>query len=321
MNDDHAKDPGDVRPSSLNHMIGQSHVKDVVVTALEYAFQEQVAFPHSLMLGPPGVGKTALSKILSEECASGYHEALGSAVSTPAEFFALLMKAKDLDIVFIDEMHELDACFQHTLLIAMDERKVYLPNSTGGAPQAINLGKFCLIGATTDEHRLIRPLVDRFKLLLRFSYYSVPELTEIVRTRAKGLNWPINTEVLEPIAERAKGIPRLAIRILQSCWRVCRAGGDGVITLQHLQRACDLEKIDPLGLDATEQEYLGYLANGPLRLNMLASMLGLPTKTVSSVTESYLIRNQLITKDKNGMRMLTGKGMEHVEGNTAVTIE
>jgi Holliday junction DNA helicase RuvB len=318
---DPSKDAGDVRPSSLNHLIGQEHVRTVVSTTLDYCFQEQVPFPHSLMLGPPGVGKTCISKILAEECASGFHEALGSTISTPAEFFALLMKAKDLDIVFIDEIHELDASFQHTLLIAIDEHKIFLPNTNGGAPQSIRLGKFCLIGALTSEHKLIRPLVDRFKLLLRFSYYSVAELSEIVRTRAKALNWPINNEVLEPIAERSKGVPRLAIRLLQSCWRVCRAGGNDVITLEHLHRACDLERIDPLGLDATEQQYLACLVNGPLRLNMLASMIGLEAKTISAVTESYLIRSGLITKDKNGMRMLTGKGMEHVERNNAVTIK
>ena len=314
---DPSKDSGDVRPSSLSHLIGQEHVKQVVSTSLDYIFQDQCPFPHSLMLGPPGVGKTALAKVLAEECASGFHEILGSAITSPAEFFAVLMRAKDLDIVFVDEIHLLDSAYQHTLLIAVDERRVYLPNSNGNAPQSINLGKFSLIGATTDEHKLIRPLVDRFKLLLRFQYYSVAELAEIVRTRAKGLGWPIQSDVPEPIAKKAKGVPRLAIRLLQSSWRCCRAVGDHAITREHLERACLLEQIDPLGLDATEQQYLRCLADGPQRLNMLASMLGLPAKTISSVTESFLIRCGLITKDKNGLRLLTGKGMEHIGTSTS----
>ena len=223
------------------------------------------------------------------------------------------MRAANLDVVFIDEIHLLESNFQHTLLIAIDEKKIFLPNNNGGAPQAISLSNFTLIGATTDEHRLIRPLVDRFKLLLRFDYYSVENLAEIVRTRAKGLGWQLQTDVPIPIAKRSKGVPRLAIRLLQSCWRVCRAGGDHTITRQHLERACVLEQIDEFGLDATEQSYLRLLVDQPLRLNMLASMLGLPAKTVSSVTESFLIRSGLITKDKNGLRMLTAKGMEHVE--------
>lgn len=303
----------DFRPNSLNHLIGQEHVREVVITALDYSFQEQVPFPHALMLGPPGVGKTALAKVIADECASGFHELLGSAVTSPAEFFSVLMRATDLDIIFIDEAHLLDASHQHTLLIAIDERKIYLPNSNGGAPQAINLANFSLIGATTDEHRLIRPLVDRFKLLLRFEFYSVNDLAEIVRTRAKGLGWLIQSDVAVPIAQRSKGVPRLAIRLLQSCWRVCRAGGDHAITRKHLERACTLEQIDDIGLDATEQQYLAFLAEGPQRLNMLASMLGLPAKTISNVTESFLIRSGMITKDKNGLRMLTGKGMEHLE--------
>ncbi len=307
-----SKDAGDVRPSALSHLIGQVHVKSVVSTTLDYCFQDQVSFPHSLLLGGAGLGKTAMAKVVANECASGFHEILGSAITSPAEFFAVLMRAKDLDIIFIDEAHLLDPNYQHTLLIAVDERRVYLPNSNGNAPQSINLARFCLIAATTDEHKLIRPLVDRFKLLLRFGYYSVPELSEIVRTRAKGLGWPIQSDVPEPIALRSKGVPRLAIRLLQSSWRCCRAVDDHCITTEHIERACVLEQIDELGLDATEQQYLCCLADGPLRLNMLASMLGLPAKTISSVTESYLIRSGLITKDKNGLRLLTARGMDHV---------
>ena len=307
-------DPNSFRPNALNHLIGQEHVREVVATALDYSFQEQVPFPHALALGPPGVGKTALSKVIADECASGFHELLGSAISSPAEFFAVLMRARDLDVVFIDEIHLLESSFQHTLLIAIDERRIYLPNGNGGAPQAINLADFSLIGATTDEHKIIRPLADRFRLVLRFSYYSISELAEIVRTRAKGLGWQIQSDVPEPIAQRSKGVPRLAIRLLQSCWRVCRAVDDHVITIQHLERACVLEQVDENGLDLTEQTYLACLKDGPLRLNMLASMLGLPTKTIASVTESFLIRSGLITKDKNGLRMLTAQGMECAEG-------
>ena len=312
-------EPNEFRPNSLNHLIGQEHVREVVTTALDYSFQEQVPFPHALMLGPPGVGKTAYAQTVANECASIFHELLGSAISSPAEFFSVLMRAKNLDVIFIDEAHLLDVSHQHTLLIAIDDRKIFLPNSNGGAPQAINLANFTLIAATTDEHRLIRPLVDRFKLLLRFDYYTVAELAEIVRTRAKGLGWQIQSDVPEPIAKRSKGVPRLAIRILQSCWRVCRAAGDHAITRKHLERACVLEQIDDFGLDATEQQYLSFLAEGPQRLNMLASMLGLPAKTISSVTESFLIRSGLITKDKNGLRMLTGKGLEHFEASHSRT--
>ena len=184
-------------------------------------------------------------------------------------------------------------------------------------PQAIKLRRFSFIGATTDEHTLIRPLTERFRLLLRFSYYSVAELSEIVRTRAKCLGWAIEEGVPHSIGERSKGIPRLAIRLLQSCWRVCRAAGEEIMTRRHLERACTLEQIDPVGLDATEQTYLRLLSEGPLRLNMLATMLGLPAKTLSSVTESFLVRAGLITKDKHGLRLLTAKGMEHVQATGA----
>jgi Holliday junction DNA helicase RuvB len=125
------------------------------------------------------------------------------------------------------------------------------------------------------------------------------------------LGWPIDEKVLPLIAQRARGVPRLALRLLQSCRRVCRAEGERAIFPVHFERACHLEQIDVIGLGPLERKYLAILADGPTRLNIIASILGLPTRTVSEVTESYLIRSGLIDKDKSGMRQLTAKGLEH----------
>ena len=140
------------------------------------------------------------------------------------------------------------------------------------------------------------------KLLLRFQFYEEADLVEVLRHRSKALRWMVDDAVFPEIAKRAKGTPRLALRLLQSARRCSRAEGDNTITLQHLHRACKLEQIDELGLGPTETKYLEILTNGATRLNVLASMLGLPSRTVSEVTEPFLVRSALIIKDDQGRR-------------------
>lgn len=130
--------------------------------------------------------------------------------------------------------------------------------------------------------------------------------------RSKALGWELHEGVLPLIAERAKGTPRIALRLLQSCRRVAVARGAETITPDHLKIACELDEVDGLGLDSAEQTYLAILAEGPTRLNVIASRLGLPTRTVSEVTELFLIRSGMVGKDKSGLRELTPKGREHV---------
>jgi Holliday junction DNA helicase RuvB len=127
------------------------------------------------------------------------------------------------------------------------------------------------------------------KLLLRFDFYSEPELVEVLRHRSKALRWSVDEVVFTEIPKRAKGTPRLALRLLQSARRCARAEGETTITLDHFHRACGLERIDNLGLGPTETKYLQILTNGATRLNVLASMLGLPSRTVSEVTEPFLV--------------------------------
>jgi Holliday junction DNA helicase RuvB len=124
--------------------------------------------------------------------------------------------------------------------------------------------------------------------------------------------WSVQEELLPPIAQRSRGTPRLALRLLQSCRRVCRAESESTITIRHLQRACELEQIDVIGLGPTEQLYLRALADGASRLNVIGSILGSPAKTVSQVVEPFLLRSGLIVKDDSGRRELTAKGREHL---------
>jgi Holliday junction DNA helicase RuvB len=150
------------------------------------------------------------------------------------------------------------------------------------------------------------------RLTLRFQFYELEDLEKIAGMRATALAWNVEDAVFPRIAQRSRGTPRLALRLLQAAHRVSRAEAEDAVTVAHLERACSLEGIDRLGLGPTEQQYLGILQEGPTRLNMLASRLGLPTRTVAEVTEPFLIRAGLIVKDDQGKRQLTAEGRDHV---------
>jgi Holliday junction DNA helicase RuvB len=301
----------DVAPSSIAHIIGQRSVVEQVKVGIDAAFQDQRRFDHSLLVGPPGMGKSALAGVIAQEMATDFHEVLGQSLITPGDLNGLLLKASAKAVVHIDEAHELPKQIQTALYLALDKRNVFI--NGGSSITAIPVEDFTLLLSTTDEYNLLQPLRDRMRLVLRFDFYSVEELTKIVVHRIKGLGWDVHESLFPLIAQRSRGTPRLALRLLQSCRRVCRSTGENTITPEHLNRACVLEQIDELGLGPTEQGYLRLLADGPKRLNVLASSLGLPSRTISQVTEPFLVRAGLIIKDEQSRRQLTALGYEHAE--------
>ena len=208
-----------------------------------------------LFVGPPGLGKTAIAKVVACEMASDFHEVLGQSIKAPADLNAVLLSAKEKSIVFIDECHEMKPEYQTALYLALDKRKVIV--SGGRTPLSMKVADFTLLLATTDEHRLLQPLRDRMRLVLRFDFYNDGELETVVRQRSRGLGWTVDEAVFPLIAQRSRGTPRIALRLLQACRRVCRAEGETTITEDQLRRACELEGIDELGLGPTEQKYLG----------------------------------------------------------------
>lgn len=301
----------DVSPSALNHIIGQRSVVAQVKVAVEAAFADSRKFDHALLVGPPGLGKTQMACVIASEMATEFHEVLGQSIKNAGDLNAVLLAAKEKDVCHIDEIHEMKKEFQTALYRAIEGRKLFIQGKSSKV-QSIPLADFTLLLSTTDEYAILQPLRDRMKLLLRFQFYTEEELAVLLRQRSRGLNWAVDDGVFPLIAQRSRGTPRLALRLLQSARRVARSEGERSITLAQLERACLLEGIDCLGLGPTAQQYLRILAEGDSRLNVIASRLGLPPRTVSQVTESFLIRAGFVVKDNQGLRQLTVLGRSHL---------
>jgi holliday junction DNA helicase RuvB len=314
MSEPQANEINDVSPTALNHIIGQKAVVAQVRVAIEAAFADTNKFDHSLLVGPPGIGKTQMASVIAQEMASEFHEILGQSIKNAGDLNAVLLAAKDRDLIHVDEAHELKKEFQTALYRAIEGRKLFIQGRSTGV-QSIPVADFTLLLSTTDEFCLLQPLRDRCRLILRFQFYSSEELTTLLQQRSRALSWKVDEAAFPLIAQRSRGTPRLALRLLQSARRVCRSEGEKTITLDHLERACNLEQIDGLGLGPIEQLYLRILSEGDSRLNVIASKIGLPTRTVSQVTEPFLIRVGLVVKDDSGRRQLTAQGREHLSQN------
>ena len=317
MSDDQEpNDLRDVQPSSFSHVIGQTHVTQALKIAVEASFQENKRADEICLCGPPGLGKSALVMVLANELAVPFTEVLAQSITNTAELNSVLLSAKE-GILFLDELHLLSATSQHSILQVLDKRRIFL--SGGKSVQSIPVAPFTLVGATTDTDGVIGPLIDRFRIVLHLDYYSHDELAEIVRQRCRALGWEFEPELLGEIAKRGRGTPRIGLRLLQAARRVQVAEGGTVLSVNHLHRACEVERISDLGLDNVQGKYLHLLGNGPVRLNVLASMLGVSTKVLTKTVEPFLLRQGLVVKTDAGLRTLTKTGQEHLDELRQVT--
>lgn len=306
---DTPSDLRDVQPTSFAHVVGQRHVTQALKIACEASFAERKRLDEVLLCGPPGLGKSALVTVLANELAVPFTEVLAQSITNAPELNAVLLSATD-GLLFLDEIHLLQPVQQHALLQVLDKRRIFL--SGGKSVQSVPVNDFTLVGATTDPDGLIQPLMDRFRIILHLDYYSLDDLAEVVRQRCRAMRWEFDPILLPEIAKRSRGTPRIALRLLQSARRVEVAEGTAVLGIDHLRRACEIERISDLGLDNMQQKYLHLLGGGPVRLNVLASMLGVGTKVLTKTVEPYLLRSGMVVKTEAGMRHLTDLGREHL---------
>jgi Holliday junction DNA helicase RuvB len=311
MQDNQGFDVNDARPSALGHLVGMEGIIEQIRVGIDSAFADGQKFPHTLLVSPPGCGKTELCSVIAQEMAVKLHYALGVSLKNIADLNGLLLAAKnDKDIIYIDEADDLK--LQVPLYLALDQRKIILSGGSGRSPMSVPLADFTLLLSTNFDHSLLPALRDRMKMVLYLPFYSEEELTEILARRCRALKWHVEDAVLPMIAQRSKGTPRQALRLLSAARRVARSEGESRLTRHHLLRAFDLEGLDKLGLSRVEQKYLRILAEGDNRLNVIAGRLGLPPRTVSQVIESFLLRANLICKDDQSRRQLTALGREHL---------
>jgi Holliday junction DNA helicase RuvB len=223
------------------------------------------------------------------------------------------MNADDNTTVFIDEA-TMNIKTQNVLLTALSERKLYIPKSGNRRTSyTVPLANFTLILTTNFEHQLSDALRNRMRICCRFNYYSIDDLITIIKTYATSLKWQYESdEILRIIASRSKQTPRLALnRNLQMVWNVCVSHNRDTMTLADAEEAFRLLGVDEVGLDALERQYLNTLLAGENKLNVLSSKLALPSSTISTVIEPFLLRQELI--DKNGCnRTITEKGKYHI---------
>ena len=305
-------------PSLIEHFVGQERVKQLVNTALEASWMDGNRLPHMIYSGPPGVGKSQLASIIAKETGVELMEQLAQNLSGISDVQGLLLQAKEKSIILIDEIDQLGKLQQVTLYRALENGKIFLTSGRKKKSTTIKLEPFTLIACTNFPEYLLKPLQDRFKITLPFTWYSKDEITTILKNRVVHLKWDVEEEVYIQIGIRSRGTPRIALKILESTRRTARANGDTTINLHHLNLTLKMEGIDSLGLTIDERKYLSIVQyhNNLIRLNVIATCLGMSSRSVSTNIEPYLIRIGLLTKDpRNGCRVLTNNGIKHITEN------
>ncbi len=312
-------DVNQVEITSFNHIRGQDKAVEVLRINLDAYFNSRSqnsnnSFGPALFVGPSGTGKSIVSKAIHHELGNLKLIEANSQMLTPNQLTSILIDATDDTTIFLDEAQSLCPNNSTILLTVLSEKKFFIPKKGNKQNYSIPLSNFTLILASTHEYLIQDALRNRMRIYCRFNYYSEDSLAQIIKQRADALKWDYENEnVLQIIAQRSKQTPRIALnRNLQMAYNVASAIGNKVITVDAVLEAFRLLEIDQLGLDCLERSYLKELAkHKSMKLNVIASKIGLPRQTVSNVIEPYLLRIELIIKVGSD-RQITDKGKEHL---------
>ncbi|MCE9525560.1 MAG: AAA family ATPase [Planctomycetales bacterium] len=302
-------------PRLLNDIRGQSKAVEQLRVALAAHRRElqdgrRSSFPHLLLDGPPGLGKTMFAGVIANELEGTVKEMLGQSLGKLEDLHATLIEATDKTILNIDEAHLADLNAQTALLRAVEDRVLLIPRRGQKREMRIPLARFTLVLATTDPQGLIGPLRERMQIGLHLEYYRPQDLAGICDRRAQQLGWEIAPTTCAHIGRASQGTPRIALRNLEGAWRLSRSEGAEEITFQHFQRAMKLAQLDPvLGLDVTQRRYLDVIrkSGGTARVSIIAARLGLPVRQLVTVIEPFLVRAGMVLRLEHG-RTLTNHG-------------
>ena len=306
-----------LRPQSLDEFLGQGSVSTQLGIFLEAAKQRDEPLDHTLLAGPPGLGKTSLAGIIAGELGAQFHPTSGPMLERKGDLAAILTALEAGDVLFIDEIHRLSPAVEEVLYSAMEDFQldVVLGQGPSARTLRLDLPAFTLVAATTRTGLLTSPLLGRFGIVQRLDYYSVADLARIVLRSASLVGLDLHPDGAEALAARARGTPRIANRLLRRVRDVAQIEGAAVIDGEVAQRALALLEVDGLGLEDLDRQILRCLAvtfeGRPIGLGTLADAIGEAPDTVEDVYEPYLLKEGLIARTPRG-RVATARAYRHL---------
>lgn len=305
-----------IRPRRLIDYAGQARVREQMEIFIPAAKFRGEALDHLLIFGPPGLGKTTLAHIIAYEMEVNIRQTSGPVLERPGDLAALLTHLEPHDVLFIDEIHRLSPVVEEILYPAMEDFQLDIVIGEGPAARSIKLDlpPFTLIGATTRAGLLTSPLRDRFGITQRLEFYNNQDLAAIITRSAHILNVPLDSAGALELAQRSRGTPRIANRLLRRVRDYAQIRAHGQITLEVAQKALDLLNVDNYGLDMMDRKLLLAImekfAGGPVGIDSLAAVLGEEKGTIEDAIEPFLLQQGLLMRTSRG-RMVTKLAWQH----------